>query len=330
MKKTVLRLTLCLLALVASGCGGSDPLDSFNDTFNSVSQSVTQTVTRVTHVNWNTYNVYRYEADAWVPVISQGNVLSLPPLGQRPVMIVHGLGSDIVSKRFDDVAKALQQAGATAILGFEYDTLDAVSKNGSLLVEALNLLTDNDPGRQFSLMGHSMGTLVTRVALESGLTFDIAPTGNRAVLVAGPHLGSEVAQAIQARPNLFQEVLQLLVLNGNMEFRNLDGRRVAVDGQEQGFSDLIPGNSFLTGLNFEAANHHPQFEYRTIAGNKRGTDYEAIARLLGVFEDDGVVGLSSANAGVIGQVASTIGSGDHTTITTNPVAVQKILEFLGF
>lgn len=330
MKKTVLHITLFLLTLVASGCGGSDPLDSFNNTFNSVSQSVTETVTRVEHVNWNSYNVYRYDSGNWVPVISQGDVIGLPSLGARPAMIVHGLGSDIVSGRFDDIADGLQQVGATVILGFEYDTLDSVSKNGSFLIEALNLLTDNDPGRQFSIVGHSMGTLVTRVALESGLPFDIAETGNRAVLVAGPHLGSEVAEAIRARPNLFQEVLQLLVLNGNMEFRNSDGRRAAVDGQEQGFADLVPGNDFLTELNFEAANHHPQFEYRTVAGNNRGADYQAIARLLGVFEDDGVVDVSSANAGVIGPIASTVGSGDHTTITTNPVAIQKILEYLGF
>jgi hypothetical protein len=317
-------LLLGLLCLSLCGCGGSD---NFID--NTVS-SVKQTVTRVPHVEWNSYNLYGFQNGAWVPIISQGDLVgAIPNLGTRPALIVHGLGSDIASGSFDDLAISMQQSGVTSVLGFEYDTLDSIDGNGNLLIEAIGLLTEGNPGLQWRIAAHSMGTLVTRVALESGIPFAMVPTGNRAALVAGPHLGSEVADEVQARPNLFQEVLQLLVLNGKMEFRNANGARVAVNGQEQGFTDLRTDSVFLARLNFEAANHHPQFQYRTMAGDVRGGDYEALNRLLGVFLDDGVVDVSSANATVIGQVEAAIGDADHSAIVENPGAILQILTFLG-
>jgi hypothetical protein len=114
-----------------------------------------------------------------------------------------------------------------------------------------------------------------------------------------------------------------------MEFRNVDGARVAVDGQEQGFTDLRTDSVFLANQNFEAANHHPQWEYRTIAGNERGLDYETLDRLLGVFEDDGVVDVESANAAVIGPLQTAEGNADHSTIVENPGAIVQALQFLG-
>lgn len=313
-----------LLCLLLPGCGGSDNV--FSNTFNSVSQAVT----RVRHVEWDDYNLYQYQNGQWTPIISQGSIINgIPNVGDRPAIILHGLGSDIASGSFNEIATGLQQSGATAVLGFEYDTLDGIGDNGNLFIEAFTLLTEENPGLTWRIAAHSMGTLVARVAMEGGIPFDIAPSGNRAVLVAGPHLGSEVADEVQARPNIFQEVLQLLVLNGKMEFRNADGARVSVSGQERGFTDLRTDSVFLANQNFEAANKHPQFEYRTIAGTRRGADYETLNRLLGVFEDDGVVDVSSANAAVIGQVQIAVGNADHSTIVRNDAAVVQILQFLG-
>ena len=320
------RLFFCFsLCLLLNGCGGVDFVDQ---TFNSFQQ----TVTRVPHVNWNTYNLYRFdrEDETWVPIIKGGEqVAEIPAVGDRPGIIVHGLGSDIASGRFNVLARGMSDSGVTAVLGFEYDTLDSIESNGNLFLEAMGIVTEANPERTWRIAGHSMGTLVTRVALESGIPLDLAETGNRAVLIAGPHLGSEIVDEVQARPNLVQEVLQLLVLNGKMEFRNFDGARCSVSGQERGFTDLRTDSVFLAGLNFEAANHHPQFDYRTVAGNRRGTDYEALNRLLGKFLDDGVVDVESANAAVIGQVQMAVGNADHTTIMEQPAAVIQILNFLG-
>lgn len=318
------RILLMLLwSTFVCGCGGSSFVGNTID-------SISETVTRVPHVEWNSYNLYRYENGSWTPIVKQGEILNgIPNLGPRPALIVHGLGSDIASGRFDDLATGMQQSGVTAVLGFEYDTLDGVGDNGNLLIEALGLLTAENPGLQWRIAAHSMGTLVARVAMESGIPFDMAPTGNRAALVAGPHLGSEVADEVQARPNIFQEVLQLLVLNGKMEFRNANGKRAAVNGQERGFTDLRTDSVFLANQNFEAANHHPQFEYRTMAGNERGVDYEALNRLLGVFLDDGVVDVASANATVIGQLQIAVGDADHSAIVEDDGAILQILKFLG-
>ena len=312
-----------LLLITTQGCGG---VDFVEETFNSVQQ----TVTREPYVEWNTYNLYRFDGENWLPIIKGGvQVAEVPAVGERPAIILHGLGSDIASGRFNILATGMRDSGVTAVLGFEYDTLDSIEGNGNLFLEAMGLVTEANPGKSWRIAGHSMGTLVARVALESGIPLDVAETGNRAVLVAGPHLGSEIADEVQARPNLFQEVLQLMVLNGKMEFRNLDGSRCSVDGQEQGFTDLRTDSAFLTGLNFEAANHHPQFPYRTVAGNRRGTDYEALNRLLGKYLDDGVVDVESANAEVIGQVQRAVGNADHTTIVEQDEAVVQILQFLG-
>lgn len=320
LRKYLFWLILCL---VLHGCDGVDFVDQ---TFNSVQQ----TVTRAPHVEWDTYNLYRFDGEEWIPIIEGGEqVAEIPAVGERPTVIVHGLGSDIASGRFNILATKIRDSGATAVLGFEYDTLDSIESNGHLFLEAMGLLTEANPDKIWRIAGHSMGTLVARVALESGIPLDVADSGNRAVLVAGPHLGSEIADEVQERPNIFQEVLQLLVLNGKMEFRNLDGTRCAVNGQEQGFTDLRTDSLFLSNLNFEAANHHPQFEYRTVAGNRRGADYEALNRLLGKYLDDGVVDVESANAAVIGQVQIAVGNADHTTIVERDEAVVQILRFLG-
>lgn len=318
------RLLLALFALfLVSGCG-----DSSEDQVAGPDQP---TGGRTFYQNWNTYNLYQYQNGGWNLVISQGNfVAALPALGDRPVVIVHGLGSDIFSGRFNALATGLQQSGATAILGFEYDTLDSVNKNGGFFLEAMSLLTDQAPGTTWRIAAHSMGALVARVALESGVPLNVAATGNRAVLVAGPHTGSEVAEELQDRNDLVGEALGDLVVNDRLEFRNVDRTPVAVTGLEQGFTDLRRDSQFLANLNFEAANKHPQFTYLTLAGNDRSTDYETLNRVLGVFADDGVVNVDSANAPVIGAVNSAVLDFDHSAIVESLDPIVAILSFLGF
>jgi pimeloyl-ACP methyl ester carboxylesterase len=326
--KSFTKLLTTLLAVFSlfavSGCGGSDNDDPVTDPVGGSSG-------RVAHVNWNSYNLYAYQNNAWTPVITQGAVVgTFPAIGDRPSLLIHGLGSDIVSGRFNALANSLQQSGATSVFGFEYDSLDSVAKNGNFLIEAIGALTEENPGQTWRLMGHSMGALVARVALESGIPFDVAATGNRAALVAGPHLGSEIAVELQDNPDLIGQALGDLVVNGQLEFRNADGQLVSVSGQEQGFTDLRPDSAFLATQNFEAANKHPQFEYRTVAGDDRGTNYETLNRVLGVFADDGVVDISSASAAVIGPLDSAIVDADHSTIVEALDPIVVILTYLGF
>jgi hypothetical protein len=309
----------------ASGCGGSDDVDDISlDPFGPSSG-------RVAHVNWESYNVYQFQGGAWTPLIQQGNqVAPFPFIGDRPVFIAHGLGSDIFSGRFNALATSLQQSGATGVFGFEYDSLDSVAKNGNFFFDALARLTEASPGQTWRVLGHSMGGLVVRAALENGVPLNVAATGNRVVLAATPNLGSEIAVELQDNPDLFGQALGDLIANGQLEFRNADRQPVEVGGQEQGFTDLRPDSNFLSTLNFEAANHHPQFEYRTVAGNNRGTNFETFNRVLGTFADDGVVNVPSANAAVIGALASEVVNFDHSAIVESADPIRVILTFLGF
>lgn len=319
-------ILLTLISLFAvTGCNDDD------DVVENILDPITGSSRRVAHQNWDSYNLYTFRDGTWTPVISQGDfVADLPPLGDRPTLIVHGLGSDIASGRFNNLATGLQQSGATAIFGFEYDTLDSINKNGNFLLEALGLIATEDPGETMRIVAHSAGVLVTRVALESGVPLAFAPNGNRAVLVAGPNLGTELATELQDRPDLVEQALGNLILHGRLEFRNANRDLVRVTGQEQGFTDLRPDSAFLAGLNFEAANHHPQWEYRTLAGSERSTDYETLNRILGTFLSDGLVDVPSALAPVIGAVDQEILGFDHSAIVESADPVAAILAFLGF
>lgn len=318
-----LSALLCLFLI--SGCG-----DSSNDEVANPNQPNPPSGGRVAHSNWNSYNLYVYQNGSWNPIMSLGNEVGvMPAIGDRPAIVVHGLGQDIRSGRLNALANGLVQSGASSVIGFEYDTLDSIAKNGNLFLEAFGYLTEQAPGTTWRIAAHSMGALVTRVALESEIPLDVGE-GNRAVFVAGPHTGSEVAEELQDRSDLIGRALGDLILKGRLEFRNADGSLVAVSGQEQGFTDLRRDSQFLTTLNFEAANRHPQFAYLTLAGNARGDEYEALNRILGVYAADGVVNVDSALAPVIGAINSAILGYDHSRIVEAEEAIVAILTFMGY
>lgn len=314
-------LTLSALCALVIGCGDSDTSNPFDP--------IQESVQRVEHVSWNSYNLYRFEpGGVWAPVVSQGDIIAdLPAIGARPAIIVHGLGSEINAGRFNALADSLLSSGATSVFGFEYDTLDGIVKNGGFFADALGILTNADPTTQWTIVGHSMGALVARQALENGIPLDIA-AGSRAVFVAGPHLGTPVANAIQEEdPDIVQEALSILILNSEMEFRNVDSSRVRVSGLEQGFTDLRTDSAALAALNANVLDH-PQWEYRTIAGNYKDGTYAALNDRLGVDTDDGLVEVESANA-LIGQLDTSLLNFDHSSLVEANEALIQIALFAG-
>jgi hypothetical protein len=223
----------------------------------------------------------------------------------------------------------LYSNGATSVFGFEYDTLDPVSTNSTYLNQALAYLTSEETDQQWRFVGHSLGALVARSSFESGATFQMQESGNLVSFPAGPHLGSEVAAELQeGDPDLIEEALQELILNSELDFRNASGGRIEVTGNEPVFAQLTPNSQFLQAINFEAANQHPQFSYRTVAGTERGDELEAFNRILGVFADDGLVDVESANASVIGPDQSDTVPFDHLDIVEAQAAVLVILDHL--
>ena len=325
MKNLTITLLLSLLCFFGSaGCGS----DSVGDSLDAPSIG---SDSGVAHQSWGSYRLYRYENGQWFALIDLGQELEAPPvLGEKPVLILHGLGSNIHGEKFKALADNLVANGATQVVGFEYDTLDPISTNSTYLNLALQFLTRNEKGVTWRVVGHSLGALVARSSFEaSNGSLDFAANGNLVSFAAGPHLGSEVAQKLlESDPDLVEQALKEVVLNGQLDFRNADGMAVDVTGEEPVFAQLVPNSVFLQNLNFEAANHHSQFSYRTVAGTERGDSFEAFNRVLGVFADDGMVNVESANAQVIGQVQADTVPFNHSEVVETQASILVILDHL--
>ena len=158
----------------------------------------------------------------------------------------------------------------------------------------------------------------------------MAISGNQVSLVAGPHEGSPVATELaKMDPTIAQEAIAQLVLNGQLLFFNSNGTPIDVMGDEPVFAQITPGSSFLEALNQNAALRHPQFVYYTMAGDDRGLAYQIFAQLIGVFADDGIVNVESANSPLVGQIQSVVAAYDHTAIIDEQAPQLVILRQLG-
>lgn len=280
---------------------------------------------RPDHVDWPSYNLYSFENGAFQKVIDQGQVIgTLPTPGSRPLMVVHGLGSNIPN--FDSTVTALPAGDFTSVVGFEYDTLSALSTTGPRLRQAYNLL-EGTAGRDWHHLAHSMGCLVSRQGFENGGSLPY--NTNNVVFAAGPHLGSKIVNALQGSQSTFENFITALVINNIMDFKNADGTPCKVGLTDAGFNDLAEGSAALTALNTGAAGNHPKETYRTLGGNARGLAFDAVNALVGVFLDDGFVDIPSANATTIGAVESQSVPDNHLNITTDtPNGLRVIQEFL--
>lgn len=303
----------------------------------------------VPHENWGSWNGYVFrpapksqgQPGRFEQIVFQGQLgpAGLPVLGDHPLLLVHGLGSSIQGKTFDALAQYLfEKEAATTILGFEYDSLDRIQSNGVFLRQALNLFAQDAPTPPpWNFVAHSMGTLVTRSAIEQpGPSVLPGPTG-RAVLMCGPHLGSGVIDNLQGR-NVLGDLLSILTINGQMDFRNRDGRVCTVANREAGTDDLRTDSPFLAALNLNASDHHPSTTYYTLAGGLRRRLLELCAGIFGLQFDDGVVNIPSANFAGLGQSKSDTLLADHLSVNLvrsdqNPegdadISFPRVLEFL--
>jgi hypothetical protein len=280
---------------------------------------------RPAHVPWPSYNMYVYRDGTFEKIVDQGVPSeAIPEPGSSPLMVVHGLGSNIA--RFDDTGDWLDEQGVfTQIYGFEYDTLSGLVSSGQKLQTAYTSIPATS---EWAHLAHSMGTLVSRVAFESG---QAAPyTHNSVAFAAGPHLGASVINVLQGDLGLFDRFVRYMVVNEVLDFTNADGTPCQVNIQDAGFTDLAQGSAALGALNTGAADHHPEETYRTFGGNDPGLEYDTADFLLGVYPDDGLVFLSSANPGsLIGAVQATVVPESHSSIVTDTEdSLPEILDAL--
>ncbi|HIB68568.1 MAG TPA: hypothetical protein EYO33_26640 [Phycisphaerales bacterium] len=92
-RTSTLPVSLLLAVLCLCGCG--DFVDRLG----------TDTEQRVPHQSWGSYNLYQYRNGGWALLVDLGvPTRSVPDLGERPVVLVHGLGDRIVGP-FDGLAQ---------------------------------------------------------------------------------------------------------------------------------------------------------------------------------------------------------------------------------
>lgn len=280
---------------------------------------------RPAHQDWPSYNLYVFQNGSFQKFVQQGQTIGpVPELGDKPLMVVHGLGSDIPN--FNTTAQGLSPVGFTSIVGFEYDTLSGIASTGPKLREAYTFL-EGSTGRDWHHLAHSMGCVVSRQGIENGGSLPY--NSNNVVLAAGPHEGSVVINDLQSSQSEFENFITALVVNNAMDFSNADGTPCKVSVTDQGFNDLAVGSSALQALNSGAAGKHPKETYRTLGGNDRGVLFDAVDALIGNYLDDGFVDLSSANTSVIGAVESQAVPDNHLNITTDADnGLRVILDFL--
>lgn len=314
--KSFLRLLLTFFTVITlTGCGADDASDFIVDPLNDLPD----------HQYWRAANAYRFENGNWNRFITLGQVSFTPTLGERPFILVHGLGGSIIDNDFGPLAQFLLSSGlATDVLGFEYDSQDSIPTNGNFLRSVIGTLATQNPDRTFTLIGHSMGGLVARSAIQSG-TLPIAATGNRLITLGTPHLGSPIASAIQDTTDLPQRTAVLSILNDG-GFRNADGTPSEVDIYSPGITELRPESIVLQSLNANIGNH-PQFNYYTIAGTTQGQ--LAVANsVFGVSTDDGLVTVESANTTLLNQVGSGAVPVEHTNLDSDALVFALIQQFL--
>lgn len=286
---------------------------------------------RPDHVPWPSYNLYLFQNGAFQKVLQQGQPVNsgstLADPGTRPLMVVHGLGSN--TPKFDPTVQSiLGSASFTTVWGFEYDTLASLADSGPKLRQAY-IAIENGGSHDWHHLAHSMGCLVSRQGMENGGSLPY--NSNNVVFAAGPHTGSKIVNALQANTSIFKSFLYTLVMNDVMDFTNADGTPCKVSLTDPGFVDLAQGSAATAALNNGAAGKHPKETYRTLGGNDRGLKFDAVDFLVGTYLDDGFVDLVSANPGnLIGSVENATVPDSHTNIVTDTNnGLKTILEYLG-
>ena len=210
----------------------------------------------------------------------------LAPASDHLVVLLHGWGRN--RHMFDELSSALSNAG------YEVARLSYPSTRQDLAQHARDLaglLGRQDGSERVSFVTHSLGAMVLRRMLADAPEFPNGITLERAVLIAPPSQGAELARRLEGFPifdwlggpvghDLTPDATQSLPAP-RIPFIVVAGAR----GTAEGWNPLIPG------------------------------------------DDDGVVGLDEAR--LPGALAFHVVPEIHTFIVNHPQAIAATLEFLG-
>jgi pimeloyl-ACP methyl ester carboxylesterase len=141
---------------------------------------------------------------------------------------------------------------------FDYPNDGPIDESGRLLSKELRRFAADHPDQSVTMVAHSMGGLVARVAIEDP---DLDPGNVRQfIMVATPNQGSQMAHFACGLDGCEQVVLR-------RERDPQDLLRLSIaDGLNEARSDLKPGSRFLRDLN--ARERNPHVRYSLLLGTK--------------------------------------------------------------
>jgi len=210
----------------------------------------------------------------------------LAPASDHLVVLLHGWGRS--RHMFDELSSALTEAGyEVARLSYPSTRQDLAQHAGDLA----GLLGRLDGSKRVSFVTHSLGAMVLRRMLAEAPAFSNGITLERAVLIAPPSQGAELARRLEGFP-IFDW------LGGPV------GRELTPVAAE-----TLPA---------------PSIPFMVVAG-ARGTAEGWNPLIPG--DDDGVVGLAEAR--LPGALAFHVVPEIHTFIVNHPQAIAATLDFLG-
>ena len=193
---------------------------------------------------------------------------------ERPlVIIIHGYGSN--AEEFDALRNRLRDTGlATGVFSYPNDARVALS--GRELGSALHAFERRYPDRRLALIAHSMGGLLSRVAIEDP---DTGTVGNidQLIMVATPNQGSNLAR-VPVSLDIWQNWL-----DGEPDTVRTVFFESVLDGLNEARRDLQPDSPVLTRLN--GLPRSPGVRYSLILGNRGPATREQIDELRRVIMD---------------------------------------------
>ncbi|MCY2985057.1 MAG: alpha/beta hydrolase [Planctomycetota bacterium] len=193
--------------------------------------------------------------------------LSISELPERIVLILGGLQGD--AQACEQFAKSLERTLAypanTRCAVFEYPNDGSIQESGRALMQLLQEFHRGSPKTKVSIVGHSMGSLVARYALESPAEpdrFAVCEMVDHLTMLCPPNHGSVLAQYADALE--FADALSK-IKNGSDSLISVIHALVD-DGLGEACDELVPGSKFLQTLN--SFDRVPGVRYSIIAGTR--------------------------------------------------------------
>lgn len=201
------------------------------------------------------------------------------------IILVHGWFSNPDTwEKFIPLFLTKQNVGYTKILTFGYNSSLPINDNGNILA---NILSTKFQNKKVDLVGHSMGGLVARAAIEN---YNSSQFVRNLVTLGTPHKGSPLA-ALRSLMGI------LVATDGIPEY-------IAFNMNTQGFKDLYPTSTFITNLNSNPQTTAPYYaiaaendacgSYQTYLGLNIPYCWPSSIEIILAGNDDGVVAKSSS------------------------------------